>query len=1758
MTFGLNKSNILNLSSISGDQLQAYIAEIQSIKNADYGDFGALQMQEYANALSELKPTQAAVLLSTQGLTNAQIQQTLAAKGLSTEMQYQAMAEAGLLSSSTKLTNTKLQSVLATQLESDAKAEEVMTSMGLTVAKEGEDAVTVKLTAKKLQEAVASGVLTEAQAQELAMTLGVTTATNAQAASVIPAWITKMKAMTAAVWAQVKATAVWLATNPAGWAILGATAIYGISRAVSHYNKKQEEAKQKIKELGETAKQSADEIKSSFEQTKSSVDDIAPRYAELAQQVQNLGKATQNQGYLSNDDYQEFLDLSNQLAELFPQLTSGYDSNGNAILKLDGSIQNITTSIYSYVDALERANSVELQEKFGDIWNSNKQDFDDYSKQAQEAQDNFDNLQQTYQRLQQILSSDSKSGTFDVAGGLLPKIFENADIALTPLIDQTNGGYDFSELSDKEIIDIQNAYSKMLQEYKDDVEYFTSQVDTTNKNTADYIISSLQGDRIMQSVEESFGEDGVNIINGILSNLDYGNLFEGMSGEDIIEQIKKDYLFKLSNLDDTDKTAFKEAWNNLLAIDPDAALSENIPKIEEYIKQIAELLGIDWTKLASDLGYDQSNKLKEVKNRMGFAQEGRNLDVNRKINDFTADLTSNDVDLLLDVEIPKDILNYTKEEFDEWLEKLREEAKDGVKVRTALETATDLKASDEAMQKLGSASEGLYADVKAGKKADASDVADLSESFGNVSNGLSLEKLAQTLQQMPGDVQAAQKEIDNLTTAFYDQSNVLDDITDENADYIKQQLKMQGVTNAEEFVQSRLNLQTKENIKAINKYSNAVGEYAKTLLTTQQGEDGYDEALEGIRSNFETLYNSINNFKDGDETITIPISTEFAQQNLQDLIDAANGSSESLDRLQVAAAKEYVMNMTARFPADIEASMNSQMNSLMDTIQGQVQDVEVGAYLDDTQAINALNNLIRAAGGTTSDVNNVLSQMGVDAEVIKQSVPMEQTGRFIDQNGHPHTTRYKQNVEIASIRYKRRASGGTGAHYGGSSSKSSGGSGGGGGSSSDNQPETFDWIEVAINRAEEQISRLDKVVGNTYAKWTNRSKALNDEISKTSNEIKLQQQAYQGYMNKANSIGLSNDYKKKVQNGTIQIETIKDENLAKRISDYQTWYNKAIACKDAIQDLNINLSQLAKQKFDNVVKQFEELEQVFSDANDIVQARVDNTKTKGYLESKSYYKIMMNNEKKNYNTLVNQRKDMVAKFNEAVKSGAIKVGSEEYNSMKSQIDQITASIVKSNTTIKEFANNIRQIDWDLFDLGQTKISNVADEIDFLGSLLDDKDNLTDGNRNRGLTSNGYARMGTHAINYNTYMEQAKQYANEIKKLDAQIAKDPANQDLINRKEELVKAQRDVILSANDERKSMIDLARDGYDAVLDSMQKLIDKKKEALSSIKELYEYQKSIAEKTKNLANLEKQYDVYKSDDSEEAKKKIQQLKVSIDEAKQDLKDTEYDKYIEDQEKMLDDLYQEYSDKIDEKFENTDALISELITLINNNSKTINTAVSNAVKSVGYTMSTSAKTVFAGSKQTVSNFANGTFKTYSTNVQTAIKGILAKVNYMSYLAWKDSQKSSLPHTKPKTSSTSMKKYAGGLKEATYDHLAWTQEEGAEIIRRSDGSILTPITRGTTVFTREMTDNLWNIAKQNPEKFYQNAMPTMNTFATTNRGGDVSVSIGDIKLDGIQNPDQFAQALIGVVKDYSKVQKVLQAATVDLVAGKSIKDINRF
>lgn len=2280
--FGFSKSTILSFKGFDNDQLQAYIAEIQSIQNADYGDFGALQMQEYANALSELEPTQAAVLLSTQGLTNAQIQQTLAAKGLSTEMQYQAMAEAGLLSSSTKLTNTKLQSVLATQLESDAKAEEVMTSMGLTVAKEGEDAVTVKLTAKKLQEAVASGVLTEAQAQELAMTLGVTTATNAQAASVIPAWIAKMKAMAAATWAQVKATAVWLATNPAGWAILGATAIYSISKAISHYNKKQEEAFESAKKNAEDAQSKIKSLQSEIKQNADTVDEAGNKYAKLAQGVNQL---TGKNISLSDDEYKEFLDVSNQLAEVFPQLTKGYDDNGNAILDLQGNVDGITGKLKDLLEIEQQLAQQEINKNIDTYFENQSKVF---GKEAKGQNDTIDTQTEKIEKYKKALdnfnesvSNNKPASNFEselekqtyYADFLADMEKANIDIA-DAIISQDGTSateYNFAKLSKETQEQIRQYYAGIISTANTEMRSAESQLSTSNAEFASYVNMWMQNSS--GSYLAMTGNDEMqSALSSIVSGLNWGDIlqgddFSGLSGEELESAIETNILVPLQSAMANADTGnqFKQIITDALTIsDDDISLEESKNRIEAYVQEINDVLGDALGKplTASDLGmqkyldnyemlmdgvskYAQTLKsdgsipmtmdvMKESKDKLLQFAEENSINTEAEIqtwnrimsesetreeamkkyltqksvydttyefdpatafdaaksaqseqsqngylstetieslktaygdlskviqytdsgvvlnNEHMAEYTENvgkaalvntqlkeafavqeyqkeakAINDIIKTEIKdtnvrkkltsaknkgidalrKEISNLKKDN-DGWSESLSTHLDNisalGEEInqydaleqsimaslsalsnyKRALETPDNndnfeyvqgqLDSARKAwengwtgtddfktfMEYIGSANDELeYSDALwdkyltraekyftediSGLYTFLDDASQLSDQITKNSDG-TFKIDVQNLEQFCEDVDMSRSAVvdlflamteaegidinfDNMSESIVDGLNAIDqksvDARTDLADYKKtiEELDKAGFDTTELWKQydsvageiqpeiefyahladtTDLQSEAEEAAKRISEKDQSVkidfsadldvDSLNKQISSLQTYRDGLEigsdswkdaqtviaqllkqkqeleqpaimgidasQVEEGSQTVLAVLQSYISAKQQLEQAETLGIDTTDAEthlanvttqlQNLQDQgeltkigIDAEIDTDKFKEQLANLNPDSFLKDSDTSIKVDADMSAyDKALNNAVSKASKQTAKIKVQAKLSEnfhanlqsilnSQSFNVKVNASASGTTTTSHGNTktrktvmfgkasgtnaynngvrngqiAYDQQALVGEVAPELLVRNGQAQLIGKRGAEFMNLKKGDVifnhidtekllnGIGGIRGKligggfvngtllshaySKSTGSKTTIIGGtnndwtnrhSSSGSSSGSNSSGSNDSSAQDkadeflETIDWIEIKINRCEEAIARLNKTEENTFSGWTLRTTALNDEIAKTADEIEWATQGYKRYLQQANSVALSEDYKRKVRNGEINIEDITDEDLYNRVQDYQNWYEKAVELQDKIQELNISLSELAQKKFDNIVTQFEDMEKVFTDTNDILDKLVDYAETKGRIISKSYYEAMLQNENENNKLLVQQRDQMVAELNALVNTGKVTEYSEAWYDLQQQIDEVNGSIVESNKSIQEFYNNIRQADWDLFDLVQDKITGIADEIEFVQSLLEDRDNLTDGHLNRGLTNEGLAQLGNYASKYNIYMLQAEKYAGEIKKIEADIAKDPANKDLIDRKEELVKAQRDVILSANDEKKSMIDLARDGYDAMLEVLQELIDKRKEYLDNEKSIYEYQNTISEKTENLASLRKQLSVFENDNSEESLKKVQQLQSDIKDAEKDLKDTEYDKYIEDQEKMLDDLYQEYSDKIDEKFEQTEILIQELIGVVNENQSSISDTITTVTSDVGYTISDQMKTIWNDAGTVISGFT-GKFDTYATTVQSAINSIQVTIDKMLQIAQAEANKNIAtannpsgvtsgstsngstapkPQATPKAninnnSSTAQAPkaspnvgtrvnatgnwyydsygtaptgnvnrfkpdyfeidkivngraypyhiqaiirgkraggngwvkgnqigYKNGLKEATYDHLAWTQEEGSEIIRRSDGSILTPITRGTTVFTREMTDNLWNIAKQNPEKFYQNAMPTMNTFATTNRGGDVSVSIGDIKLDGIQNPDQFAQALIGVVKDYSKVQKVLQAATVDLVAGKSIKDINRF
>lgn len=62
-----------------------------------------------------------------------------------------------------------------------------------------------------------------------------------------------------------------------------------------------------------------DELNNNYKEHSQLVSDSAKRYAELAQGIDQLSGKNLS---LNEDDYKEFLDLSNQLAEAFPTLVT--------------------------------------------------------------------------------------------------------------------------------------------------------------------------------------------------------------------------------------------------------------------------------------------------------------------------------------------------------------------------------------------------------------------------------------------------------------------------------------------------------------------------------------------------------------------------------------------------------------------------------------------------------------------------------------------------------------------------------------------------------------------------------------------------------------------------------------------------------------------------------------------------------------------------------------------------------------------------------------------------------------------------------------------------------------------------------------------------------------------------------------------------------------------------------------------------------------------------------------------------------------------------------------------------------------------------------------------------------------------------------------------------------------------------------------------------------------------------------------------
>lgn len=610
-------------------------------------------------------------------------------------------------------------------------------------------------------------------------------------------------------------------------------------------------------------------------------------------------------------------------------------------------------------------------------------------------------------------------------------------------------------------------------------------------------------------------------------------------------------------------------------------------------------------------------------------------------------------------------------------------------------------------------------------------------------------------------------------------------------------------------------------------------------------------------------------------------------------------------------------------------------------------------------------------------------------------------------------------------------SGGSGSSGSGSSSSRTeasynyNGSGGSSGSSDeDDFRETVDWVEKELDRLQWKIDQTAITAESAYKTFSERNKALASEYDQITNKMEENRKGIARYEAEANSVGLSESYAKLVRDGTIDIETITDEDLKDKIDQYTEWYEKALDLRDENAELEETLRDLAAQNFDNLITEYEGVLATIEHKKSVLDTYIDMAELRGQFVSAQYYTALLAQEQNNIKTLTEKRKELNNELNNLVDNKEVEIYSEKWYEFKGEIESTDEALAEANNTLQELSNTIRELEWDRFDYIEERVSRIATEADFLAGLIGDE-NLFDPDT-AAYTDRATTLAGLYGQNYTLYMDQAESYAAEIEKINAELAKDPSNQLLIERKEELVDKQYDSVEAAMDERDAMLSLAEEGYQAQLDILDKLIDKKREARDAERDLYEYQRDVAEQTENIASLQKQLAVYDAQDTEESRKTSQELRTQLEEAQDNLEQTQYDRFVADQDKLFDDLTTEYEDFIDKRLADSDALFADMMNMVNANASVIGDTLRETADRVGVDLSSSISNIWAADNP-VSVF-NAQFVDASASVISILDAI--RQQFVAYAAASDkeaadanstvnSNNSSIGQGNPKPPSTS-------------------------------------------------------------------------------------------------------------------------------------------
>lgn len=1065
--------------------------------------------------------------------------------------------------------------------------------------------------------------------------------------------ITRFQTITKAAGSVLKSFGATLGSMAVSWAISEVISL--AVTAIDNYVNRVKYAKEALDDFYSSVKDQEDSL-SSNEQW---IEQNGDRYAKLAKGVDDYGHNVS----LTTDEFSEYRNITKEIANMFPEMVSGYNDQNDAIIKNKGNVEALTKA---YEDQ-KKAHYASIRTNAGDTFDDYKTAVEDDGKNAQTL-NNFINGSK-----EKFINGNSAIDTW-------VEVFNDDYDTMAEIL---NNKFDFSKLSaqaQQKVRDVFTTLNATVNSETDKVRPIltaylygeSSGYDDLNDDAKSAVQTFVQN--LDSSFFENFDSD-TDMESWITQNV-INPLKDGIDSEDLAIRIQtlfslneKDYksyadyikavtdiINFLANQKDTkgNKVYTDDQINNLKTqfgvgdVDSSGNVSGNA-LIDEAKKKYSGISGVNEyidTLTQDELRY--INGLKgEVKDVEQLKKKVESLNKkpkkkNEKVNDTFmsgwADLDTTDdktykntkKDLLALAEAGKLTTDTFKSVTgaETYFESIGLSAEEAVKrVNQLVDSSKQLSSLKEGISKIQSA----YSQKKEDGVVQADTFASMQDEFGNL--GKAWDNYKKVLGSTTSTLSQSKQAQNELAKAYLESNNFLTNLVDENGNYdesTKQlyinQLKAMGVENAKQVVESYLentvttlttaynglSEQERKNVGSAADLSNMTTEEIIKLATLKGTSDAAKQAL---------LQLAVQNTKWTDLD---------ASETIAQLEQIATLAGVSVNQLKGVAILKDIVSSEKKKKKAMKKDLTSWEDPILsgnplglNTPQAKVNGITINGLTKEEKK----KNKKKKNKATKQAIDQLLKELGYDDSPVKIRIP--DIGKALDD---------------ATKKTKKKSK-----------------------SSKSKTKQEFDWIERRVTVLNNKISLLNAKKDNLFT-VSKKNNNLKKQIKEMTKLLGTYSTAYNKYLQKANSVKLDSKLKSKVRNGAIngsysQLVQSYGEKIANRIQKYMDYYDKAKSSKESWETVQ-------KQIHDAQVERLQNLADKYNDSAELNSARA----------SKSNYSARTQNK-----YLTKQQKDLEKNYAYQIK------------------------IAKANGKINEAKKLQIELDQKLLELEKAKFDNIQNE-----------------------------------------------------------------------------------------------------------------------------------------------------------------------------------------------------------------------------------------------------------------------------------------------------------------------------------------------------------------------------------------------------------------------------------------------------------------